>query len=865
MPLTIGPTGDSVRTVGVSDPASAGGTEIARLANHLRRGHSKLTLVLGAGMSLGAGVPLARGWVPLLWLYHSGVVVKHEHVQTVLKVQRADSYSLSEYGSTFEAAAHQAVRTIPEYNSDLLTRHPGEYVSEYMTLMAALDSSEQQDFISRLLDACSPLRITWPYIRVAELVRRGLVHTILTTNLDLVLLEALSLYGIFPAICDHHQAAQLRSTSPLRPQVIYLHGNVNSYNVRNARSVVELYDSEMDRLLRWLVHDTTLLTVGYAGWEDGLMRVLSDLFGRQQLTPHELFWSTLSTTPPQSLRDSPSVHTIPRTDAETLFERLAAELGMAVPEVADNPLNHTLKLLERLDLDSLHARAYRLSEKMAAVRAAMASASEVQARNIRRHVERGKYIAARNEFLAWIDTSAEPTRDQVALLELLAERSQSQDSLRPWLVSLYERMTPSFRDRPAIRRHFVDALVTYGDSLESRGHLGRAMEVFSRGYGEALSLCGAKDGDGSGDAGNDLLRKSSALSRLATVYFKHFNDLDVARDLFQEVLIEACRGRDSYPDAPEWAHEVSGACDFLGDIAMRKRDAARALQWYETSQAAIRDAVSRFPGNRILTLGAAITEVKRFDAMVALSDLDGAALHLATHLRDVEHRAAAEIGGTDWRRHLAVVLQRLGDVERRRSRLADALYYLRRAQVELQQLYERDTRDVGAAHDAAVAYQRVADILRRLKEYDLALDQLQKDRTLTEGIVARDRSNPRWVASLATTYADLRETSVQCGKLEEAADWALKEVDTRAKLVELSRGSRADIAALAISRISYATLLVRTGRRDDAAYHYEEGRARARDAMPLSDLEERALARAQEAYAKERDALGAPNAGREHA
>ena len=249
---------------------------LRQLASELKlmrrlRNEPGLALALGAGVSLQAGVPVGRGWVPLLWRFRAGETIDHSHVKKMLEVQRASGYDYRSYGEEFGPFASQACEAIEDYKREFLEAHPRQYVSEYTALMSAMSPELQRQAVGAILKACEPLTITWSYIRIAQLVAEGWVDTIVTTNLDLVLLEALSLFGIFPAICDYHEAAVLRSPHAGEPQVIYLHGNRNSYNVRNTDKAVANYSAPIKTLIRGLLDDRLFLVSGYAGWDDGLM------------------------------------------------------------------------------------------------------------------------------------------------------------------------------------------------------------------------------------------------------------------------------------------------------------------------------------------------------------------------------------------------------------------------------------------------------------------------------------------------------------------------------------------------------------------------------------------------------------------
>lgn len=114
------------------------------------------------------------------------------------------------------------------------------------------------------------------YEYMVKFMEQKLIHTVLTTNFDTVLLN----------LCRanrrlHHVVIQTPSdcttisTSPQRPQLIYLHGSVQHYTDRNTLAEIneELNPDLVTRLIP-LLRDHPLAVVGYRGAEPSVMRHL---------------------------------------------------------------------------------------------------------------------------------------------------------------------------------------------------------------------------------------------------------------------------------------------------------------------------------------------------------------------------------------------------------------------------------------------------------------------------------------------------------------------------------------------------------------------------------------------------------------
>ncbi|MGJ3628146.1 hypothetical protein AB5I41_16440 [Sphingomonas sp. MMS24-JH45] len=59
------------------------------------------------------------------------------------------------------------------------------------------------------------------------------MHTVLTTNFDQLALQGIIRTGITPAGSRRSRVTRI-SPSPVRPQVVHLHGSMHTYDLRNS-------------------------------------------------------------------------------------------------------------------------------------------------------------------------------------------------------------------------------------------------------------------------------------------------------------------------------------------------------------------------------------------------------------------------------------------------------------------------------------------------------------------------------------------------------------------------------------------------------------------------------------------------------
>lgn len=126
-----------------------------------------------------------------------------------------------------------------------------------------------------LLEIMNPSNgISNGYAILAELVMRGLVRTILTTNFDPCLPDALRVRH--PHI--KHVAAVNRSPGDQgefdvfsKCQIIWLHGKAEQYSDKNSRGEIGSLDDSLIQALRPLLKASPIVVIGYLGAEPSIM------------------------------------------------------------------------------------------------------------------------------------------------------------------------------------------------------------------------------------------------------------------------------------------------------------------------------------------------------------------------------------------------------------------------------------------------------------------------------------------------------------------------------------------------------------------------------------------------------------------
>nr|WP_011113221.1 SIR2 family protein [Streptomyces rochei]BAC76597.1 hypothetical protein [Streptomyces rochei]BAK19913.1 hypothetical protein [Streptomyces rochei] len=224
-------------------------------------------LLLGAGISIASGVK--TGW---------GVV--EDIVGKVAAVRDPDNP-----GARAEAAAD------PEKWWEANTSEPLGY-SALLAAAAPMPASRQ----AMLAEYFEPAEgqegskgPTAAHRAIAQLVKRGSIRVILTTNFDRLTERALQEVGISPQVVSRPE--QIKGMKPLahsQVTVIKLHGDYADLEQRNTVDELETYPQELQELLERVLDEYGLIVCGWsADWDKALVRAIEGTRPRR----YPLFWS----------------------------------------------------------------------------------------------------------------------------------------------------------------------------------------------------------------------------------------------------------------------------------------------------------------------------------------------------------------------------------------------------------------------------------------------------------------------------------------------------------------------------------------------------------------------------------------------
>lgn len=200
---------------------------------------------------------------------------------------------------------------------------------------------------------------------IAELVKKGLVRVIITTNFDRLMERALEAQGVSPQVISRPEAVNGMAPLAHAPAtVIKLHGDYKDLGSRNTPDELEIYPAEWKRLLGQVFDEYGLVISGWsADWDTALVSALESTPNRR----YPLYWDSRSSKGESATRllVSRAGTVLQSESADQLFTELAGSID-ALDQLSAAPISTALALarlkrylpdpVRRIDLHDLVMR-----------------------------------------------------------------------------------------------------------------------------------------------------------------------------------------------------------------------------------------------------------------------------------------------------------------------------------------------------------------------------------------------------------------------------------------------------------------------------------------------------------------------------
>jgi len=257
-------------------------------------------LLLGSGISRSAAIP--TGWDVVLDL-----------IRKLASLQKADCEPdpADWYVRTYSAD--------PDY-ADLLNRLASTPAARQQLLRAYFEPTDEE----REQGLKQP---TAAHRAIADLVARGAIWVIITTNFDRLLEQALHAVGITPTVISTTDSVHGALPIHLTPcTIIKLHGDYGDTRIKNTADELASYDPPMDALLDRVLDEHGLIICGWSGqWDTALLAAL------QRCSNHRFstFWMAKDGNVgdrAQQIITQRRATVIPIDSADAAFQKLAEQI-----------------------------------------------------------------------------------------------------------------------------------------------------------------------------------------------------------------------------------------------------------------------------------------------------------------------------------------------------------------------------------------------------------------------------------------------------------------------------------------------------------------------------------------------------------
>jgi hypothetical protein len=307
-----------------------------QLAFSLHENKGVLAILIGSGLSRSAEIP--TGWEMTIDLIRQIGITKGVEEQT-------------DWSSWYRD------QTGDEPNYSTLLESLGASPEERRAILHGYIEPSEEEFQEGK-------KIPTPAHRaIAELVRKGYVRVIITTNFDRLMENALRECGVEPTVVASVDA--LKGAEPITHSTCYIlkiHGDYKDARILNTDAELSSYPAEYDRLLDRILDEYGLIICGWSGeWDHALRQA----FLRAPNRRYPMFWAArgkLGGGAEELLRHRAG-RLVSIADANTFFSTLVQSVETLAQTQQKNPLgiellvNNTKRLLAkpeyRIQLDEL--------------------------------------------------------------------------------------------------------------------------------------------------------------------------------------------------------------------------------------------------------------------------------------------------------------------------------------------------------------------------------------------------------------------------------------------------------------------------------------------------------------------------------
>jgi len=286
---------------------------VIELVKKHKESGKKVCVLLGAGVSKTAGIPLAKELI-----HH----IKEHYPKSYERINDADALN-------------------------------------YNVCMAALTPTARDAIINTFVKEA---HLNLAHLAIASLQQRNVIDRILTTNFDRLALQACTFIGELPAVYDCTVLQKSKNitfmpTESTGAAIYHLHGQHMAGELLNTQQKLKLQADRLLPTLQEIMRDRLTIVCGYSGDNDPLVQTIK----KAGPFPNGLIWADMGDAPQNYVRDTlfkndenSGLYYLPLTEggADQFFLELAQKLDCFPPEILSNPFQHLKETISHIDTEA---------------------------------------------------------------------------------------------------------------------------------------------------------------------------------------------------------------------------------------------------------------------------------------------------------------------------------------------------------------------------------------------------------------------------------------------------------------------------------------------------------------------------------
>ena len=220
----------------------------------------------------------------------------------------------------------------------------------YQNYMQLLSPSQRKGLIARYTDNA---KINLAHLYLGTLIKENYIDRVLTTNFDNLVIRSLALFNIFPATYDLAVSQTFIPEETAQLSLFYLHGQRNGYKILNTES--ELKESGELEHYKEIFLDTakqrSWIVIGYSGENDPIFKRLAEI----NIFRNKLFWVGYKEEEPkehilQSILtpEEKYGYYLKGYNADDFFLNLVRKLKLPEPQILSTPFSHLKEEIENI-------------------------------------------------------------------------------------------------------------------------------------------------------------------------------------------------------------------------------------------------------------------------------------------------------------------------------------------------------------------------------------------------------------------------------------------------------------------------------------------------------------------------------------